>query len=186
MKALLQTVLFAAALLGFTSGGVFAQDDAAFHVTYIEVLPGSSGKALGILRQARAASRKADGNVRFEVFQRRDRIHHFAMIEAWKDAPARDANLASAHSKAFRDALQALLAAGYDERPHLGLDVGQPNAAAGAKGATVFTVTHVDFIPPKKDEGIAALKVTVDSSRQESGAILRDAPHRRCFERCCV
>ena len=174
MKALLQAVLLATALLGFTSGGVFAQSDAAFHVTYIEVLPGLSGKALGILRQARAASRKADGNVRFDVFQRRERIHHFAMIEAWKDAPARDANLASAHSKTLREALQPLLAAGYDERPHTGLDVGQQNAAAGAKGATVFTVTHVDFIPPKKDDGIAALKSTVDSSRLESGNLRYD------------
>jgi quinol monooxygenase YgiN len=141
----------------------------AYGVTYIEALPGASGKALALLRILRAASRKADGSVRFEIFQRRERPHHFAIIEAWKDTAAFEASLASAPRKKFRDDLSPLLAAGYDERPHSGLAVGEMNAALGAKGATVFTVTHVDFIPPKKDEGIAALTQTAEPSRRETG-----------------
>ena len=73
-----------------------------------------------------------------------------------------------------RCVVPVLLIAGWDERPHGGLDVGQADAAAGAKDATVFTVTHVDFIPPKKDDGIAALKATADPSRQESGNLRYD------------
>jgi quinol monooxygenase YgiN len=146
----------------------------AYLVTYIEVAPAASGKTLGLLRTVRAASRKAEGATRFDVFQRRERPHHFAIIEAWKDAASRDANLASAPTKNFREAIQPLLIAGWDERPHIGLDVGPANAAAVAKGATVFTVTHVDFIPPKKDDGIAALRAIADPSRQEAGNLRYD------------
>ncbi len=150
----------------------------AYLVTYIEVAPGASGKVLGLLRAVRAASRKAEGATRFDTFQRRERPHHFAIVEAWKDAASRDANLAAAHTKKFREAIQPLLIAGWDERPHGGLDVGPESvntkAAAGGKGATVFTVTHVDFIPPKKDDGIAALRATADPSRQEAGNLRYD------------
>ena len=146
----------------------------AYLVTYIEVAPAASGKALGLLRTVRSASRKADGVTRYEAFQRRERPNHFALIETWRDAAARDANLAAAHTRQFREAIQPLLIAGWDERPHTGLDVGAANAAAGAKGATVFTVTHVDFIPPKKDEGIAALRAIADPSRQEPGNLRYD------------
>lgn len=153
---------------------VHAQGESAHLVTYIEVAPGQSGTALGLLRAVRTASRKAQGSVRFETYQRRERPNHFAIIEAWQDAASRDANLAAAHTKKFRDALQPLLVAGYDERPHIGLDVGPANAAADARGATVFTVTHVDFIPPRKDDGIAALRAIADPSRQEFGNLRYD------------
>jgi quinol monooxygenase YgiN len=176
MKSLLNAVVWVFALT-VVQHGVAQTESApqpAYLVTYIEVAPGQSGQALSLLRTVRAASRKAEGVTRFDAYQRRERPHHFAMIEAWKDAASRDANLAAAHTKKFREAIQPLLIAGWDERPHVGLDVGSANAAADAKGATVFTVTHVDFIPPKKDEGIAALRATVEASRQEDGNLRYD------------
>jgi len=182
MKSYLSAIMLLIAGLGGGGQVVFAQSEPApgpaYLVTYIEVAPGASGKALGLLRTARAASRKADGVMQFDTFQRRERPNHFAIIESWKDAATRDANLAAAHTKTFREAIQPLLIAGWDERPHIGLDVGTQNpdakVTAGAKSATVFTVTHVDFIPPKKDEGIAALRAIVDSSRKEPGNLRYD------------
>jgi quinol monooxygenase YgiN len=38
----------------------------------------------------------------------------------------------------------------------------------------VFTVTHVDYIPPKKDEGIAALEQMVEPSRRDAGNLRYD------------
>ncbi|MEQ1773358.1 MAG: antibiotic biosynthesis monooxygenase [Burkholderiales bacterium] len=180
MKVLLKAVVWFVMLAGVGLPGVHAQapvevpQGPAHLVTYIEVTPGVSGKATGLLRSVRAASRKASGVLRYEILQRRERPNHFAIIEAWQDASSRDANLAAAHTKKFRDDLKPILAAGYDERPHIGLDVGSATAAASAKGATVFTVTHVDFIPPKKDEGIAALRAIADPSRKESGNLRYD------------
>lgn len=176
MQQIAKAVMWVLALTAV--GGSQAQTEPppgpAYLVTYIEVAPGASGKALNLLRAVRSASRKADGAVRIDTYQRRERPHHFAMIETWKDAASRDANLAAAHTKKFRDAMQPLLIAGWDERPHVGLDVGPANAAAGAKGPTVFTVTHVDFIPPRKDDGIAALKAIAEPSRQEPGNLRYD------------
>ena len=42
-------------------------------------------------------------------------------------------------------------------------------AGAGARGAGVYAVTHVDIIPPKKDDGIAALQQLAGPSRQDAG-----------------
>lgn len=173
MKAIFR--LWVAGLFMMMAGtqGVLAQGAASvspqYAVSYIEALPAASGKALGALRTLRAASRKADGSVRFEVLQRRERPNHFAIVEIWKDTAAFEASLGSAPRKSFREQIQPLLAAGYDERPHVGMSVGEVSAALGAKGATVYTVTHVDFIPPKKDEGIAALQQLAGPSRGEAG-----------------
>ena len=141
----------------------------AYGVSYIEAVPGTSGKAMSALRTLRAAARKADGSVRFEILQRRERPNHFAIMEIWKDYAAFQANLASDARKKFRDNMQPLQAAGHDERLHTGLAVGEVAAGSGAKGQAVYAVTHVDFIPPKKDEGIAALQALATPSRSEAG-----------------
>jgi quinol monooxygenase YgiN len=149
------------------------QEPAAFVVSYIEVAPASKDQAATLLKQFAEASRKDDGNARFEVLQRIDRPHHFAVLEAWGDQKAQDAHMAAAHTKTFRDKLQPLQAAPYDERPHTALAVG-PMKSGGSAGA-IYAVTHVDFIPPKKDEGIAALKALVEPSRKEAGNLRYDA-----------
>ena len=146
----------------------------AYGVTYIEVVPGTSGKALSLLRGLRSASLKSAGNVRFEPLQRRERPSQFAIIEVWKDTAAFEAALAAAPRRKFRDDLQPLLAAGYDERPHSGLAVGESLPAANAGAAVVFTVTHVDYIPPRKDDGIAALMQMVEPSRRDPGNLRYD------------
>jgi quinol monooxygenase YgiN len=150
-----------------------AQEPAAFVVSYIEVAPASKDQVATLLKQLAEASRKDDGNARFEVLQRIDRPHHFAVLEAWADQKAQDAHMAATHTKTFRDKLQPLQAAPYDERPHTALAVGSMKAGGGA--GAIYAVTHVDFIPPKKDDGIAALKALVEPSRKEAGNLRYDA-----------
>jgi quinol monooxygenase YgiN len=141
----------------------------AYTVIYIETAPESGAKVLRLLRDVRTAARKSDGNLRYETLQRRERTNHFAILEVWKDSAAYEANGSAVHTRNFREALKPLLIAGYDERPHGGMDVAGLSAGADAKGNSVYVVTHVDFIPPKKDEGIAALRELASPSRQESG-----------------
>lgn len=150
-----------------------AGDAAAFSVTYIEVLPAARETAAATLKALGAASRKDTANLRFEVLQRLDRPNHFAILEAWKDQKAREANGPAAHTRQSREKLQPLLSAAYDERPHTELAVGSIAAGAGARGAAVSAVTHVDMIPPKKDDGIAALQQWAGPSRMDAGN-LRD------------
>jgi len=143
--------------------------NAVYLVTYVEVMPAAKVKAAALFRQLGKASREAAGNLRFEVLQRRDRPNHFAIIETWRDQAAEDANLAADHTKKFREKLQPMLSSAYDERPHTGLAVGPVDAGAGSKGAAVYAVTHVDIIPPKKDDGIAALQQLAEPSRRDAG-----------------
>jgi quinol monooxygenase YgiN len=155
-----------------TAAPAVAQDARAYVVSYIEVAPSAKDGAAAALRQLAAASRKEDGSVRFEVLQRIDRPHHFAVLEVWKDGKAHEAHAAAAGTKELRDRLQSMLAAPYDERPHGGLAAAQ-HAERPAAGA-IYAVTHVDFIPPKKDEGIAALNATVEPSRKDPGNLRYD------------
>jgi quinol monooxygenase YgiN len=151
-----------------------AQDAAAAYVvSYIEIAPAAKDQAAAVLRQLAAASRKDEGSVRFDVLQRIDRPHHFAIVEAWRDQKALEAHGAAAHTKDIRAKLQPLAAAPYDERPHGGLAVAAAGSS-GAGGGAVYAVTHVDFIPPKKDEGIAALKELVEPSRRDAGNLRFD------------
>jgi quinol monooxygenase YgiN len=143
----------------------------AYTVIYIEAAPGTGAQVTKLLRDVRAAARKAEGNWRHEILQRRERPNHFAILEIWKDAAAYQANLTADHTRKFRDGLKPLLIAAYDERPHTGMDIGEISAGAGAKGNAVYVVTHVDFIPPRKDEGIAGLKELAAPSRKDGGSL---------------
>jgi quinol monooxygenase YgiN len=141
----------------------------AYCVTYIEVLSTAAVKAAAMLRALRAASRKTYGSLRFDVLNRRARLHHFCLMETWKDYAALEASQGLESRRRFRDALQPLLAAGYDERPHSALGVADINAGARARGEAVYAVTHIDFIPSRRDEGAAALLALASASRTDVG-----------------
>jgi quinol monooxygenase YgiN len=146
-----------------------AQDGVVYIVSYIDVAPTASGAAAGLLRQLANASRKDEGNQRFDVLQRLAPSNQFAVVAVWKDQKAYDAHLAAAHTKEFRDKIKPYLISAIDDRVHTGMEIGAagPKIARGA----VVVVTHVDVPPPKKDECIAALKSLVTDSRKDGGAL---------------
>jgi quinol monooxygenase YgiN len=169
--------LVAAAAFAFAAGGMsgpHAQEASAYIVTYIETAPAMAGQAAQLLDRYAAASREAAGNLRFEALQRIDRPNQFVFVSAWKDQGAAQTYAASEVTKQFRDRLQPLLSAPVDERPYTGLEgsstgaIGPTTPARDNKSA-VYVVTHVDLIPPKKDDGLAALKEVSGPSRAESG-----------------
>jgi quinol monooxygenase YgiN len=168
--------LVAAAALAFAAGmpSLHAQEASAYIVTYIETAPAMAGQAAQIVDHYASAGRDAAGNVRFEALQRIGRPNQFACVSVWKDQEAAQTYAASEVAKQFHDKLQPLLSAPVDERPYTGLEglstgtIGPTTSARDHKGA-VFVVTHVDLIPPKKDEGLAALKEVSRPSRAEPG-----------------
>src|SRR5262245_13359247 len=137
--------------------------ESPYAVTYIEVAPKSAEAARKLLRAYREAARKTSGVVEFEAFERIGHPNHFAIIEQWSNAKAREANAGSAHGTEFRKSVTPLLIAGYDERPHYLLTVGAK--AAGA----VHAITHVDLVPPRREEGAAATKALAEKSRGAAG-----------------
>jgi quinol monooxygenase YgiN len=171
MKPLIHMLMLASAGSMMAMPLAHAQSGAAgaYTVSYMEVLPAEEDHAVALLRNLSKASRASAGNLRFEALQRRERSNHFAIIEAWKDKPSHDAHLGTGHAREFRAKLAPLLIAGYDERPHTGLATGPLSAGTLAAGGAWIAVTHVDVIPPKKDETIAHLQQLAGPSRGEAG-----------------
>jgi quinol monooxygenase YgiN len=174
--SLLSRILFALLLLPFATIQAAAQDagdPTVYVVTYIDVAPASRDADAGLLRQLVADSRKDPGVIRYEAFQRSTPSNQFAIVEVWKDQQSYDAHAASAHVKAFRQQIEPHLVAPIDERPHVGLAAGPKDNPAIPSGALV-AVSHVDVIPPKKDDGIAALKTLADPTRKDGGNLRFD------------
>jgi quinol monooxygenase YgiN len=168
MRSFSALLVLAVMMLG-TPGGAHAQDaNAMIYVAgYIEVMPTETPAAGALLRQYRDATRKQDGNLRSEVMQRLGQKNHFVVLEAWKDKAAFDAHGKSEPLTAFREKLKAIQNTPYDERVHVALTAGPVDSVA--RRSSLVVVTHVDVIPPRKDDGVAAVKQLGDDSRKETG-----------------
>jgi quinol monooxygenase YgiN len=140
----------------------------AYVVTYIEVVPSAQSDAAGLLKQIAAASRKEGGNERYDVLQRIDRKNQFVILEAWADPKAAEAHAGGSAVKEFKEKLKPLQASFYDERPSNGIAVGPPPASVGK--SAIYAVTHVDVIPPSKDDCIVMLKKLAEDTRKEPNA----------------
>jgi quinol monooxygenase YgiN len=141
-----------------------------FTVTYVEASPKDTRQATSLLRNYVAASKKDDGNVGLELMKGIHRPSWFVVAGAWKDQKAYEAHLATAHSKEMGEKIKARVAAPNDTRQHTALSFAP--AAAGKAG--VCAVTHVDVIPPQRENGTAAVKQLAEDSRKHAGNIRFD------------
>jgi quinol monooxygenase YgiN len=166
------TIRIAALALAVLSFRAIAQAPAApppvppdvsplYVVTYIEVRPNAQAEGAALVKAYRDTSRAAAGNLRAVTVQRMRRPGQFVLLSAWQNKAAWDA--AAEGAKAQREKLQALRNAPADDRFHSALTVGPMDipAAAGA----VYGVTHVDVIPPQKDNAVGALKALAEANR---------------------
>ena len=138
-----------------------------YTVIYVEVMPTSKSDATVVLRRYREAARKEGGNLRCEVAQRIDQAHQFVILSIWKDQKAWEAHGKGAASMEMREKVAAVRNAPTDERVHIGLSIGPIDVTASRDA--VLVATHVDVIPPRKDDGVAALKRLGDESRKGDG-----------------
>lgn len=146
-----------------------------YSVTYVEVLPTARADALAAITSYGEATRQESGNLRCEVASRLGQPHHFVILEVWQDDAAFEAHGKSAAPA--RDKLQAIRGAPLDERVHSGMSVGP--LQAGPAGEAVYVVTHVDVIPPRKDDGVAALTALGDAGRAEPGNVRFEVVQQR-------
>jgi quinol monooxygenase YgiN len=162
-----------------------ASPESPYAVTYIEVAPAQADAARGLLARYREALRdnapKDGGPLAFTVFEQIGRPNHFAIVERWPNAKAREDNAASALGQSFRSALAPLLIAPYDERPHFALSVGAPPVGAPSSSVTpptlagLFVITHVDLVPPRREDGVAAVRTLAERSAGAAGNLRFDA-----------
>ena len=156
-------------LAALASAAVAASEEAGVPVhvvTYVEATPAAGEEAAALLRAFGAASRGRDGNLRLEILRREGRPGHFAVLESWQDRLALEAREAAVAE--LRARLAPLLVAPYDRRPHTGL-IAEP-AEAGDRDA-VHVVTHVDVVPPAKEQGTALLKDLAEASAGDAGRL---------------
>jgi quinol monooxygenase YgiN len=160
-------LMLAAALL---PAGAAAQEAIVYGATYVEVAPGATSQGIELLKALAAASRKEDGNLRFQVVQERQRPNRFVVIEAWKDRAAFDGHRKGKPYAEFNEKLASIRNAPPDERVHNALAAAatMPDSTHGA----IWVITHVDVPPPSKDACIAELKTLTDASRKDSGSLM--------------
>ena len=136
-------------------------------VTYIEVMPSASSRAIAALTEYAAGSSKQDGYIRFELFEQAGRTGHFVAIETWRDQKAFDAREGTPQ-KQLLDKLQPIRVSDIDRRPYKTLTA----APASASRNAVYVISHVDFAgyPP----GPMLLQKHAEESRRDEGNLRFD------------
>jgi autoinducer 2-degrading protein len=146
-----------------------AQSGAVYLATYVDVMPNAADSSRYTFDRYRNASRKEDGNLRFDVLREIARPNRFAIIEAWKDKAALDAHAKAVSTAQFRDKLKVIQNAPYDERINNGLYVGPVKNESRA--GEIYVVTHVDVVPPGKDDCLGLLKAMSIDTPKDAGNI---------------
>jgi quinol monooxygenase YgiN len=157
-------LMLAAVLL---PAAAMAQEAVVYGATYVEVAPGATSQAVGLLKALGAATRKEDGNLRFQVVQEHERPNRFVVIEAWKDQAAFEGHRKGKAYAEFNEKLGPIRNAPPDERVHNALVAAA--ALPASSRAAIWVVTHVDVPPPSKDACIAELKTLTEASRKDAG-----------------
>jgi quinol monooxygenase YgiN len=157
---------FAMTVLG--SSHALGQEAKYFTATYIEVGPILAKTGAVALNAYRKDGRKDAVNL--DVFQRIDRPNQFVVLGSWSDQKAFETHSAGENAKKLNEKLSTMLAAPNDTRAHNGLSVAPAKPGKDA----IVVVTHVDVIPPEKDNGANALEQLADGSRRHSGNLQFD------------
>lgn len=157
-------VLANAILAAMLAEPAHAQDSAVYIATYIGVMPKAADSSAALLERYRDASRREDGNLRFDTLHEIARSNRFAILEAWKDGSALEAHDKASSTADLRARLKEILSAPPDERIN-SMTYGGPVKHQDRAGS-LFVLTHVDVMPAHKDDCLALLKaMSIDISK---------------------
>jgi quinol monooxygenase YgiN len=91
-------------------------------VTHVDVVPPRAADAVALLTQLADSTRKDPGNARFEVLQQANRPNHFSVVEIWPNRKVFETHAMSPAALQFRNQLQPMAGALYDQRLYKILD----------------------------------------------------------------
>jgi quinol monooxygenase YgiN len=146
-----------------------AQSDPVYVVTYVDVMPNETKPGAVLLQHYRDVSQKEDSNLRTTVLQEMARPNRFAIIEIWKDKSASDAHDRASSSAELVEKLKAVGDAPFDRRRDNGLYVDSRNSEE--QGDAIYVLTHVDVVPPSKDDCMVLFKSMSVDTPKDSGNI---------------
>jgi quinol monooxygenase YgiN len=140
-----------------------APDGPRYIVAYVDVRPAESVTAVKVLRALRDEARRAPGNLHSEALQRFGQLNQFVLL----DQTAADSGSKAAATAELLAEIKRIQIAPVDERTHFALSVGsmETNTAASA----IAVVTHVDVVPPQRENGTEFTKQLADLSRKKEG-----------------
>jgi quinol monooxygenase YgiN len=110
------TLVLALSPLALSIPAAAQTEQPLYVVTYIDVFPNFAADTAKALQDFSAASSKDPGFVRVDVLRDVDRTNHFAVTEVWRTRKEYEAHLGQAHTKQFREKIQAGLGSPFDER----------------------------------------------------------------------
>jgi quinol monooxygenase YgiN len=142
-------------------------DGPRYIVAYVDVRPAESVSAVKAMQAMRDQARRAAGNLRSEALQRFGQLNQFVLVTVWKDQAAADAHGKGAATAKVLAEIKRIQIAPIDERTHFALSVGPVDSKASASAVAV--VSHVDVIPPQRENGTAFIRQLADLSRKEDG-----------------
>jgi quinol monooxygenase YgiN len=94
-----------------------------YAITHVDVIPPKVADTIPLLTQMAETARKEQGNGRLEVLQQpAPRANHFTVIEIWSNKRMLENHQAQAYSVQYRENLQPMIGALYDERIYKILD----------------------------------------------------------------
>jgi quinol monooxygenase YgiN len=138
-------------------------DGPRYIVAYVDVRPAESVTAVKVLRALRDEARRAPGNLHSEALQRFGQLNQFVLL----DQTAADSGSKAAATAKLLAEIKRIQIAPVDERTHFALSVG--SMATNTAASAIAVVTHVDGIPPQRENGTKFTKQLADLSRKEEG-----------------
>jgi quinol monooxygenase YgiN len=93
-----------------------ASVDAIVVLTHVDVVPTQVEPGTAKVKAFVEEGRNAPGNLRFDDVVQANRKNHFTVIEAWNSAADKNAWISSKTARTFREELQPMSGALYDER----------------------------------------------------------------------
>lgn len=137
--------------------------------TYLEVSPAETGAGAELAAQYAGDTSSEAGNLLVTALQEEGRANRFVVIEAWQDQAAFDAHQAAAHTTGFRERLQAIQAAPYDQRLNTGFALDPQTGPAGPDA--MYVVTHVDVPGPFREQAETLQQQLVAAGRGDAGNV---------------
>ncbi len=151
-------------------------DGPRYVVSYMEVKPTAAAEAEKLVRQFRDATRKEAGNLRAEALQR---IGQPQSLRAARDVEGPGGRRRTLQRRP-RPPSSATRSRRSRMRPSTTACISRCRSGRRVKnvkstGAAVAVVTHVDVIPPQRENGTAITKQLAEDSRKEKGNLRFEA-----------
>jgi quinol monooxygenase YgiN len=156
-------------------------------MSYVEVIPSATARALAILKEYRDASRKEPGAMFADIYQEDGQSHRFVVSEIWQNRGAVDNHAKAAAVTGLMQKLKPLELGPIDVRIHQAHSVTPPRAP---NANDVIVISHIDVAGGNTQNLINAFAPLWEGSRKEAGMvryeILDEVPahvnHFRSFE----